>query len=625
MPETNTPETNTPDFQTKPVTPTQREPVLGFTSRSVEQPMFPGETRGILLNQKPESGTGFKGFYRANKWYVWGLFTGLVVIAALAFFAFRHRPASEPTEANVEVTIQVPTEVESGKETVYRVVVENKDSQKLTDMELELVYPDGITYIDSRPVKAGNLSGTLFKIPDLVSGQNVAVFVTTRVTGNVGDTKELIAKLHYRYSNFSSDFATESRSRVRLLPSGVSLDISGPAQTNNAQLVVYKLHYRNTSEEEIKNARVSFRFGEGFSFGSSSPLPDLGSNTWNIPVLPKGADGYIEVQGSFSSITPGESKIITAEFLVLGDDGHYSSQNKTDFSTAIASQPLVIMQSLENMQDGSMVAKPGDTVTYIVKYQNNAAVAATGANITATLDSKVLDLSTLSAEGGQVSGSTIVWNAALVPALGSLLPGEGGELRFSVQIKNPAVKDNSKSLSVVSHIKIQSNEYETAFPGNDLTLKVSSPAGIQKTAVFVSGENPPRVGRVTSYRITLELKNATNDFSNSFITAFVPASFDASSITPAEQKNVTFDQSTGKLTWNIGALPAHTGGLALARRLEFVVRVSPSASQAGQSVLLVRGLTLDASDTYIGQPVRIEAGDITTEDVGDGSEGQVRE
>lgn len=623
MPETNTPETNN-NFQTKPVQQIPEQSNPGFASRPVEQPMFSGEMRDQLLRQNP-SGTGFKGFYNANKWYIWGLVAGIIVISALAFFAFRHRPAQAPTEANVQVSIDVPAEVSSGKETGYRIVVENKDSQKLTDMQLELVYPEGVTYVDSRPVKAGNLSGTLFDIPDLVSGQNVAVFVTTRITGNVGDTKELIAKLHYRYSNFSSDFATESRARVRLLPSGVSLDISGPAQTNNAQLVSYKLHYRNTSDEEIKNARVTFNFGDGFSFGSSTPLPDLGSNTWNVSVLPKGGEGYIEVQGSFSSITPGESKIVTAEFLVLGPDGQYISQNKTDFSTAIASQPLVIMQSLENRQDGSIVVKPGDTLTYIVKYQNNAAVAASGANITATIDSKVLDLSTLSAEGGQVSGSTITWNAALVSALGSLLPGEGGSLRFSVQVKNPAVKDASKSLSVVTHVKIQSNEYETAFPGNDVTLKVSSPAAIKTGATFVSGEMPPKVGRTTSYRIALDLRNATNDFSNSFVTAFIPASFDVSSITPAEQKNVTFDQSTGKLTWNVGALPAHTGTLTPARRLEFVVRISPSASQANQSVLLLRGLTLDASDTYIGQAVHVEADNITTETVGDGSEGQVRE
>jgi hypothetical protein len=33
-------------------------------------------------------------FYRGNKWYVWGITLGVIVIGLLAFFAFRPRQAA---------------------------------------------------------------------------------------------------------------------------------------------------------------------------------------------------------------------------------------------------------------------------------------------------------------------------------------------------------------------------------------------------------------------------------------------------------------------------------------------------------------------------------------------------
>ena len=72
---------------------------------------------------------------------------------------------------------------------VYKITIKNNDSQKLTKAELELVYPDGFTYINSVP-NAENISGTKFKVPDLVSGQNATVMVKAKASGNVNDEKD---------------------------------------------------------------------------------------------------------------------------------------------------------------------------------------------------------------------------------------------------------------------------------------------------------------------------------------------------------------------------------------------------------------------------------------------------
>ncbi len=77
-------------------------------------------------------------FYRANKYYIWVSVFAILIIAILAYFAFKPAAPTAVKEANVEIELQAPETLPSGNEAVYRVAVRNKDSAKLTDLELEI-------------------------------------------------------------------------------------------------------------------------------------------------------------------------------------------------------------------------------------------------------------------------------------------------------------------------------------------------------------------------------------------------------------------------------------------------------------------------------------------------------
>ncbi len=604
----------------------------GFTKKQIDQPILNSELRDQLSQEEPaaekvSAGFSLSQFYKANKFYAWAIVVGLAIIAILSFFAFRKQPQPKPTEANVKVSIDAPQTIASGGDVVYRIKVENNDSQKLVNTQLELVYPDGVSYISSVP-KAENLSGSLFSLKDLIPGQNVVIIVKAKATGQINDSKKLAAKLTYSLSNFNSTFAKQEEYTIRLVASDVLLELSGPTQTNNSQLIIYNLKYQNNSSDDIKNARIKVSYPEGFSYASAEPQPDQDNNTWNISSLAKGGEGNIQIQGSFKSASPGESKTATAQFLVLGQTGEYFTQSMSSFTTAISSLPLLVTQELDN-NNTSGVVNPGDSLTFKVKYQNNTATAATGVNILATIDSKAVDLSSIQADGGQVNNNTILWNASSVSKLESLLPNESGELSFTLQLKNPATRDSSKNLAVVSSIKIKSNEFDTYFPGNELSLKVSSPLSIADGVIFSSGSLPPQVGKPTQYKVVISLTNSTNDYSDGVLTAFIPlgaGGFVDKSFNMAESSKAEYDFSTGKLTWNFGSLAAHTGKFSQSRALEFSVRLNPSLPQVGQSPALVKDIKLSAKDVFTKQTVEQSADNLSTSDLpGDQgySQGQV--
>ncbi len=592
----------------------------GFVTKSVETPILDNELKEKLIPEpsmaKKSFFQGVKDFYGANKIYFWAILIGVVVIGILSFIAFRKTPVVAPKEANVSVSVAVPQTVQSGGEAVYQITIQNNDSQKLVKQQLELTFPDGMTYESSTP-NAQNLSGTLFTVPDLIPGQNVTIFLKTKVTGNVNDQKTLDIKLHYSYNNFNSEFIKAQSSTIRLTASDVTISLQGPQSTSNAQLITYSVNYQNNSQNDIQNARIKMDYPTGFVYASANPTPDLGSDTWNIGTLAKGGSGTIQIQGTFGSAGPGQSMTATAEFLILSQDGTFFTQNSSSFTTGISSLPLLVTQVLQPDNQAGVI-KPGDNLTFNVSYQNNSSLAATGVNIEVDLNSKVIDLSSVKAQGGQINNSAIVWNASGIPQLASLLPNASGQLSFSLKINNPATKDSSKNLTVVSSIKIAATEYGTAFPGNQLTLKVSSPATVGTALNFNSGQLPPQVGKSTTYQVGLSLTNSSNDFSNGVLTAFIPlgsGGFVSGSVNTAEAANVQYDASTGKLTWNFGSLPANTGRFAQAKILTFNLNLNPGSSEVNRSVVLVKDISATAKDLFTGQDVPLSARDIATSDL----------
>lgn len=596
-----------------------------FVTKKIESPIIPLEAQNQIDPNIKNYTQPKQSFFKQNRYYILAIVIGIVIISVLSYFAFK-KPANEPTqEAKVKLEIVSPELAPSGSEPVYQIKIENQDTQKLVNMELEITYSSGLSYSNSN-IKPSNLSGTLFEIPDMIPGQNAAIVLKTKVTGNINDNKTLTANLRYKFNNFNSTFTKKQESSLRLAASDIILEINGAQSVSNAQIAVYNIKYKNTSNSDIKNARLKIDFPPGFSFASANPLPDISNNIWNIAKLSKDQEGTIELSGSFKDSNPGEAKSFNADFSVQGKDGNYFVQSQASFISGISSLPLLVSQIIENQKENNIV-NPGETINLEVRFQNNAAIVASGVNIIMSLDSKAVDLSSLRSEGGQISGNTITWNASGVKSLENLLPSESGSVSMSFTLKNPATKDSSKNLTVISSLKIKSNEYETFFPGNEISLKISSPASLASSLKFDSGTFPPQVGLKTIYKTSLSLKNSSNDIAEGVLTAFITsgsANFIPGSVSSAESSKFEFDQATGKITWKVGNLPAYAGKFNPSRNVDFGLSIIPSASQAGDSPELLTNIKFTGKDSFTGQEVILETENITTDDADTSGNGNGR-
>ncbi len=557
-----------------------------------------------------------KQFYSDNKWYVWAIIAGLLIIAGLAVYAFYPRKVERTQEAKVQIDISSPETVATGGEVVYKIRVQNNDSAKLTDMHLELVYDTGMSYVTSSP-KSENLSGTQFNVPDLSSGQNAVVIVKTLAQGNVNDQKRLVVRLNYRFENFNSPFVTEQSSTVRLIAADVNLDINGPDKVNNGDTVKYDIFYRNNSKKDIDNARIQLTYPEGFSFDSSTPQPSLGNNIWNVGSIKSQTSGKISLQGVFKGAKAGQKSDFKAEFLVIDDSGNFYTQSSVTNEIEIQDQPLVVEQKFIDNNGG--IVKPGDSVTVEISFRNNTSIANTGVQLVAQIDSNSVVASSIQAESAYVQDKTITWNGSSLGILESLNSADEGKVRYTFTVANPASKLDT-NITISNKIKIKSNQNTTFINGSPISVKVSSPSTMSGKAEYSSGQNPPQVGKSSSYKVALSLTNSSNDYREGVVIAYVPVgvTLDAATISNQEKNLVKYDSSTGKLVWSLGKLSAYSGVGQSPRTLTFNVKFTPGSNQVGKEVVLLKTITFTAKDDFTDQNINLDTQDLSS-DTGNGN------
>ncbi len=552
-------------------------------------------------------------FYKQNKWAIWTIVASVLVLSVAIYFIFRTPSSSKNIQPKVTLSIDAPQTVATGSELIYKVRVKNNDSDSIKNISLDLVYPQGFTFLDSVP-KPTKLNGTQFGLPPLDPSQETTIMIKGDVVGNASETKTLNAIMHYRFSNTNtSEFVASAQSQTQIKTADVAIQIDGPGSVNASEDVTYIVSYSNFTTETISSFSISATLPKEFNVLSSEPKANFNS-TWNIGDLKANQSGQIKLLGNFKGAHTGDQLTISvqANGSIKGDPSF--ALTAAQLFVDISSQPLSADVSIDATSNANYV-KAGDHLIYKVSYKNNSSFVATGVHLSATLaPSAAYDLESIRAEGAVVDNNVVSWDGAQISKLAALAPGDGGDLRFTVSLKSPITRTSQKNISVSVASEIRSNENTQPFKGQSSILKVLTDADLSTSLTYYSGAKPAKVGSVTTYQVNIALSNSTNDISGSKLTLNLPnsSSFDTKSLNPEEVANVSYDQSIKKLVWNIGSVPAHAGEFVPSRNLQFNVSITPGTTNRGSQMTLVSNIVFNGTDSFVAVPVNLTADDITT-------------
>jgi uncharacterized repeat protein (TIGR01451 family) len=574
-----------------------------------------------ILNQDERSDMPQQIFQMPERkpWYknfkiIGSAILALILIAGIVYYFVMGKSSPlTPTSNQVNLFVKGPGTVSASSEAEFHIVYHNGEDADLTNVHIDMIYPSNFQFKSSTPASKTS-NGQAYDLPIVRRGQDGELVIRGKLSGGTGEQKTIIAKLHYKLSNFNSNFEVDQSFSTVIQAPNLTFDVSGPVEVPVGQDTTFTVNYANVSGQDYDSVALQLTYPAGFKFSSASMVAAKSNNYWVIGKLPRNAKGSINITGSFLGQNL-EDQILTGQ---LGQviNNTFTPQISSSATFRLKNAPITITQKAEP----SDVVETGDSVNFTIYFENSGSVGLTNLVITDTINSNLVDLPRLSVYDGTITGSTITWKTATNSNLSILSPGKTGQVNFSLPIKQ-SLSATLKNQILKNSVSVVSSEITTPIRAQDVEIKLGSKLGLDLTGDYVSGALPMQVGKSTTFAITMTLNNASNDLNSTEVVASLPlpaSSWNNVIIPDSEKTRLHFDPSSGLIRWDIGNLAAFTGKLTPVLKVTLQLVVTPSVSDQGQIMRLLSNIGATAFDSFTNQKLTTQPiNDFSTSDVDD--------
>lgn len=539
---------------------------------------------------------------RQKKYWLIGGLVGFVFLIVIGWFFWHGLTSFDKDKVRLEIS--GAERVISGEEITYTIRYHNQTRLELTQLRLVFHYPE-----QSIPLETNDLVQTI-ELDNLAVDQERRIELPARIIGLKDEEKIAWAELSYQPAGLSSAFSNRAEFSNKIISVPLILDLDLPSRLVSGQSFNFSLKYVNQAEVSFENLGVEIDYPSGFTFQSADPQPAEENNTWLLNNLMAGQEGKIFIQGLIQG-EHGQAQSFKAE-LGIFEEEEFKPIAKTVNALEISLSPLSVSQTVNGQTD--YIAEAGERLVYLIDYQNTTDVGINEVIMTSELAGAAFDLSSLDLKKGSFDGArrTITWKTSNLPALEFLGPGQSGQLSFSVKIKDPLPINsyNDKNFKLINNVKIDSSQPPLSLGDikiagqNQLVSKVASQLSLQTKGYYYddlisnSGPIPPKVGQTTSYTIKWRLINTANDLEEVKVEASLPPHVQwRNKISPADE-DLSYNERTGRLTWQVGHLPAATGLLLPVKQVAFQVAITPGLAHLGSFVELIGQSKASGQDTF---------------------------
>ncbi len=569
------------------------------------------------------------GYARKALWWFLGLSITFFIVA-LGFFIYYFTfgaGSAAAAPANIDISISGPPQIAGGEPTKLQIEVTNRNKVPLELADLILTYPEGTrspldfqTDFPSQRISLGTIE----------PGGRRQGTVTAVFSGQSGVAESVKVELEYRVQGSSAIFVAEKDYNLVLSTSPLSLSVDGNTQTISGQPVQFTINVASNASAPMRDVLVQVAYPFGFKYTSASLTPTA-DGFWAIGDLAPGERKSIQVTGTLSGES-GDQRVFRISA------GTRPSSEVVTLSNVLASNSYAMQISqtflgltvTANKQSGNnVVAAPGENVLVTVAYKNNLSTEITDAIIVARLSGLSIDGSTVHSIDGfyRSTDETVLWDKSTTGGvLASLAPGAQGTLTFSFQMPSTEQLQNIVNPRLAISINAAGKRVsETGVPQSLQSavrqeVKLATDLQLNAQALYYAnpfgstGPMPPKAGTETTYALVFTITNTTNKLTGAKVTATLPAYVRwIGSYAPASEK-LTFNQTDGTFTWDVGEIGENVGvGGNQPRQIAIAIGLTPSTSQIGQQPALVQGVTLTATDAATGGRITKRATpDVTT-------------
>lgn len=559
------------------------------------------------------------------------IFAVLFVLAATGFFIFTNLSQDSFTNERVVFKVEPPISVVSGQEQLYTIILSNNEKVNLYNIHVELAYPDNFTYVSGTPEAVGDKKN-IWDIGVLKVGETIEIKFKAKLVAPLNSVSALSGVMAFKPENINADFNQKVSLDLGVNSSVVIASIEGPEKILANQSSEYAVKLKNIGLEELNNLELVLEYPQGFVYESANIDPnDGGNNIWNIKKLPAIVEGAtttssteikIVIKGNYGNVTDSGNqelklKVIGRPAGVVDPLLYAEYSLVTDVIKSQLSLSLVVNGSGEDQGVGF-----GDLLFYTLSFKNTGQDELKNIELTAHLDSSVLNWgSLLDQNAGKKYGTAITWTGKEISKLLSLRPGEEGEISWQIAVKEladvkPSEIDNFSIQNYIEAI-VKNKDGSTAnIKSKTLTNSINSDLHLEAGARYYNNDNvplgsgsiQPKSDQTSSYNVRLKLSNNLHDIGAIEVSAILPKNVSWENKEDHDVGDLTYNNTTRKLTWRISKLSKTAKGA----EADFNLSITPQESDIGRVLILLPEVKLTAKDLATGADISKSVRAITT-------------
>jgi hypothetical protein len=544
----------------------------------------------------------------------WGIIAlGFILLVISVFVVIYFVKKTSFNENGLKISISGPDQSISGKLLTYEINYHNYNRADLRNAVLRVSYSENFRPENNPNFKEENSSNGSFELGTIAGKSGGKTVLSGRAYSPKGALIYVKFDLVYQPAGFDQNFEKKDQVGINISAAPINLEIQAPQSVSSGDEANYLITYKNNGTEAFENFKIKIDYPEKFSFSSSDPATFEGNNVWYIGRLEPGQDGKIIANGKLEGERNQLKKVKV--YLGTGDQNEFSIYNEGEAVTEIIASPLVISQTVNGEKE--LKADSGDVLNFKIFYKNTGNVGLKDVIISEKIDSPVLNYASLKTSGGSFDQDkkTIIWKASDTKVLKNLEPGSGGEIFFSIQIKDRIeIKNNSDKNFVISSVaKIDSPDIPTPvssnkiISGNKIDIKLNSKIIFSVNGYHTdpnipnSGPIPPKVGEETTYVMHWSAVNVSNDLADAKVEAIISTGVVMTGKIFPDDANIIYNERSNSIVWNIGNMSAGTGILSSPKEASFQLKIKPAPNQAGKEVVLLRESKFTAKDLFTGE------------------------
>ena len=554
----------------------------------------------------------------------------LFFLAATAFFGYYFTVGGGSVAAspsNIDISIAGPPQVAGGEPTELQVVVTNRNRVPLQLADLVITYPPGTR---SPTDLSTDLSTQRISLGTIEPGGRRQGTISAVFAGSTGGDANVKVDLEYRVQGSSAIFVATSNYDSIFSSAPISVSVDGNSETVSGQPTEMTVTVTSNSNAPVHDVLLSAGFPFGFSMSSSDPTPAHGS-LWELGDFGPGQKKQVTIRGTLTGAS-GDSRVFRFSTGTRTAPEHTSIDNQlaSNSLTMQVSQAFLGLSVTANGKSGNgVVVTPGSPVNVYVAWQNNLTTAVTDAVIVAKLSGLPIDGTTVKSNDGffRSSDNTILWDKTTSNGtLANLPAGAQGVVSFSFQVPSSDALKNARSPYVTISVNAAGKRVGESGVPESLQSAISQRIGLASDLQVVAqglyyanpfgsvGPLPPKAGTETTYAIVFTVTNTTNKITNGKLVATLPPYVRWVGIYSPSSENVTFNQTDGTFTWNVGDVDPGVGVNGTSpRQAAVAIGFTPSTSQIGDTPVLMQNMTFTAVDSATNLAITKNLPDLSTD------------